>query len=186
MARIKSFFGCSDLKTGGVVIGWLSLFANIIYLIFDIELILLFNFEQTQEKKDLFGSYINEINTSSPAFPIVLFATIASLYGIIASALLLCGALCVSSIAFLTFSFNLASSFLNDLIKKINRKILLLILSHHHDYSSWNVNIIGKQEACFVVAHLSTNCHFEHFCPCNLHHLPSHCGFRKTILRGMD
>lgn len=108
MARIKSFFGCSDLKTGGIVIGWLSLFANIIYLVLDIELVLVFSLEHSQEKKELFGTYVNEINTSSPAFPIVLFASVASLYGIIASALLLCGALCVSSIAFLTFSFNLA------------------------------------------------------------------------------
>lgn len=108
MARIKSFFGCSDLKTGGIVIGWLSLFANIIYLVLDIELILVFSLEQSQEKKDLFGTYVNEINTSSAAFPIVLFASVASLYGVIASVLLLCGALCVSSIAFLTFSFNLA------------------------------------------------------------------------------
>lgn len=105
MARIKSFFGCSDLKTGGIVIGWLSFFANIIYLVLDIELILMLNLEPSQEKKELFGTYINENDTSSPAFPIVLFASVASFYGIIASGLLVCGALCVSSIAFLTFFF---------------------------------------------------------------------------------
>ena len=113
MARIKSFFGCSDLKTGGIVIGWLSFFANIIYLVFDVEAILLFNLESSQDKKDLFGTFVNEINTSSPAFPIILFATLASLYGIIASALLLCGTLTnVSSTAFLT------SPLLNYLIKE--------------------------------------------------------------------
>lgn len=125
MARIKSFFGCSDLKTGGVVIGWLSLFANIIYLVLDIELVLVFSLEQSQEKKDLFGTYVNEISTSSPAFPIVLFASVASLYGVIASALLLCGVLCVSSIAFLTRASN-------DLIKKINRKFFSLSLNHRY------------------------------------------------------
>lgn len=102
MARIKSFFGCSDLKTGGLVIGWLSLFANIIYLVFDIELVLLFNLEQSEVKKNLFGEFVNTINTSSPAFPIVLFGTVASIYGILASALLLCGILCVSFILFYT------------------------------------------------------------------------------------
>lgn len=107
MARIKSFFGCSDLKTGGIVIGWLSLFANILYLVLDIEFVLLFSLEPSQDKKDWFGNHVNEIDTSSPAFPIVLFAALASLYGVIASALLLCGALCVSSIAFLAFSLNL-------------------------------------------------------------------------------
>lgn len=96
MARIKSFFGCSDLKTGGLVIGWLSLFANIIYLVLDIELVLVFSLEQSEEKKSIFGAFVNEINTSSPAFPIVLFGVVASIYGILASALLLCGVLCVS------------------------------------------------------------------------------------------
>jgi hypothetical protein len=103
MARIKSFFGCSDLKTGGLVIGYVSLFANLIYLILDIELTLIFTLEQSGEKQALFGSYINELNTSSTAFPIVLFGLVASLYGVIASLLLVCGVLTVSVLAFLTF-----------------------------------------------------------------------------------
>lgn len=90
MARIKSFFG-SDLKTGGFIIGYVSLFANILYLILDVEVALVFVLEQSNEKREIFGSFINEINTSSPAFPITLIAIVASLYGVIASILLLCG-----------------------------------------------------------------------------------------------
>jgi hypothetical protein len=103
MARIKTFFGCSDLKTGGLVIGYLSTLTNLIYLILDVEIVLLFNLPPSEERRQYFGSYINEITTSSPAFPIVLFALIASFYGVIASLLLVCGALYVSSIAYLTF-----------------------------------------------------------------------------------
>lgn len=90
MARIKSFFG-SDLKTGGFIIGYVSLFANILYLILDVEAILVFVLEPSKEKQGIFGSFINEIDTSSVAFPIVLFALVASLYGVIASLLLICG-----------------------------------------------------------------------------------------------
>jgi len=90
MARVKSFFG-SDLKTGGYIIGYVSLFANIIYLLLDIEAILVFVLEQSQEKKEIFGPIINEINASSVAFPIILFALVTSLYGVIASLLLICG-----------------------------------------------------------------------------------------------
>jgi hypothetical protein len=90
MARVKSFFG-SELKTGGLVIGYVSLFANILYLILDVEAILVFVLEQSNEKRELFGSYVNEINASSIAFPIILFALVASLYGILASLLLICG-----------------------------------------------------------------------------------------------
>ncbi|KAG5678721.1 hypothetical protein PVAND_008369 [Polypedilum vanderplanki] len=93
MARIKTFFGCSDLKTGALNIGYISLFANLLYLLLDIELILLFCVPQSQEKLALFGSYINETNTHSPAFPIILLATVASIYGVLASMLLLCGSL---------------------------------------------------------------------------------------------
>lgn len=95
MARVKAFFGCHDLKTGGLVIGYLSLFANIIYAILCIEAVLLFVLEPSQEKSNLFGAYLNEINTSSVGFPIVLIALVASVYGIIASLLLLCGILTV-------------------------------------------------------------------------------------------
>lgn len=102
MARVKSFFGL-DLKTGGYIIGYLSLLANIFYLILDVEAILVVLLEPSKEKGDLFGPYINEINASSIAFPIILFALVASLYGIIASLLLICGVCTVSSIAFLTF-----------------------------------------------------------------------------------
>lgn len=90
MARVKSFFG-SDLKTGGYVIGYVSLFANIINFILAIETILITFIEPSQEKKALFGNYINEISASSIAFTFVLFALVASLYGIIASLLLICG-----------------------------------------------------------------------------------------------
>jgi hypothetical protein len=90
MARVKSFFG-SDLKTGGFIIGYVSLFANILYCILDVEAILVFVLDQTKEKHELFGAYINEINASSIAFPIVLVALVASLYGIIASLMLICG-----------------------------------------------------------------------------------------------
>lgn len=90
MARVKSFFG-SDLKTGGYIIGYLSLFANILYLILDVEAILVVVLEQSNEKGDLFGPFINEINASSAVFPIILFALVASLYGVIASLLLICG-----------------------------------------------------------------------------------------------
>ena len=101
MARIKTFFSCSDLKTGGVTIGYLSALANFVYLILDVELVLLFNLPPSQDGKlKYFGSYINEINTSSIAFPIVLFALVASFYGVIASLLLVCGTLCVSSTAY--------------------------------------------------------------------------------------
>lgn len=103
MARIKTFFGCSDLKTGGVIIGYLSALANFVYLILNVEFALLFNLPQGAEKQKYFGNFINEINPSSPAFPIVLFALIASFYGVIASLLLVCGALTVSSTAYLTF-----------------------------------------------------------------------------------
>lgn len=90
MARIESFFG-SSLSDGGLVIGYVSLFANILYLILDVEAVLVFVLEQSSEKREIFGSFINEINTSSAAFPITLFALVASLYGVIASVLLLCG-----------------------------------------------------------------------------------------------
>jgi hypothetical protein len=90
MARVKSFFG-SELKTGGLIIGYVSLFANILYCILDVEAILVFVLDQSNEKRELFGSYVNEINASSIAFPIVLVALVASLYGIIASLLLICG-----------------------------------------------------------------------------------------------
>ncbi|XP_070499262.1 uncharacterized protein [Chironomus tepperi] len=96
MARIKTFFGCSDLKAGGVTIGYLSAFANFIYLILDVELVLLFNLPPSEDRRQYFGSYINEINTSSLAFPIVLFALVASFYGVIASLLLVCGSLCAN------------------------------------------------------------------------------------------
>lgn len=90
MARVKSFFG-SDLKTGGYIIGYVSLFANILYLILDIEAILVVVLDQGKDKQEIFGAYINEINTSSAAFPFILFALVASLYGVIASLLLICG-----------------------------------------------------------------------------------------------
>lgn len=91
MARIKSFFG-SDLKTGGFIIGYVSLFANILYLILDVEAVLVSVLEHSNEKREIFGSFINsEINASSVAFPIILFALVASLYGVIASVLLICG-----------------------------------------------------------------------------------------------
>ncbi|CRK86202.1 CLUMA_CG000429, isoform A [Clunio marinus] len=90
MARLKSFFG-SDLKTGSIIIGYVSLFANLLYLILDIEAVLVFVLEQSNEKRELFGSFINELNASSVAFPIILFALVASLYGVIASLLLICG-----------------------------------------------------------------------------------------------
>lgn len=90
MARIKSFFGLK-LKTGGTIIGYVSLFANILYILLDIEAILVFVLEQSNEKRELFGSFVNEINASSVAFPIILFGTIASIYGVIASVLLICG-----------------------------------------------------------------------------------------------
>jgi hypothetical protein len=90
MARIKSFFG-SDLKTGGMIIGYVSLFANILYLILDVEAVLVFVLEQSNEKREIFGSFVNEINASSLAFPIILFGLVASLYGVIASLLLICG-----------------------------------------------------------------------------------------------
>lgn len=102
MARIKSFFG-SDLKTGGFIIGYVSLFANILYLILDVEAVLVSVLEHSNEKREIFGSFINsEINASSVAFPIILFALVASLYGVIASVLLICGVCSVSSTAFLT------------------------------------------------------------------------------------
>jgi hypothetical protein len=104
MARIKTFFGCSDLKTGALNIGYISLFANLVYLLLDIELILIFCLPQSQEKASIFGGFVNEINTQSPAFPIILLALVASLYGVLASLLLLCGSLTVSSNAFLTSS----------------------------------------------------------------------------------
>lgn len=103
MARVKSFFGL-DLKTGGYIIGYISLFANILYLILNVEAVLLMVLEHSKEKSELFGAYINGISVSSLAFPIVLFALVASLYGVIASLLLLCGVCTVSSIAFLTLS----------------------------------------------------------------------------------
>lgn len=90
MARITTFFG-SDLKTGGTIIGYVSLFANLLYLLLDVEAILVFVLEQSNEKRELFGSFVNEINASSVAFPIILFALIASIYGVIASVLLICG-----------------------------------------------------------------------------------------------
>lgn len=91
MARIKSFFG-SDLKTGGFIIGYVSLFANILYLILDVEAVLVSVLEHSNEKREIFGSFVNsEINASSVAFPIILFALVASLYGVIASVLLICG-----------------------------------------------------------------------------------------------
>lgn len=95
MARVKSFFG-SDLKTGGFIIGYVSLFANLVYLIVDIEALLVILLEQSQEKKELFGPVINQIDASSVAFPIILFALVASLYGVIASLLLICGVCTVS------------------------------------------------------------------------------------------
>ena len=99
--------------TGGVVIGYLSALANLVYLILDVELVLLFNLQPSEERRQYFGSHINEINTSSPAFPIVLFALIASFYGVIASLLLVCGSLCVSSTAYLTFGSSLLDSLMN-------------------------------------------------------------------------
>lgn len=90
MARIKTFFG-SELKTGGLIIGYVSLFANILYLLLDVEAILVFVLEQSNEKRELFGSLVNEINASSAAFPIILFALLASLYGVFSSVLLICG-----------------------------------------------------------------------------------------------
>lgn len=103
MARIKNFCGF-ELKTGGLIIGYVSFFANILYLILDIEAILLFNLPQSEEKKKLFGPYINELETTSIAFPVILVAAVASLYGVIASLFLICGVKKVSSITFLTFS----------------------------------------------------------------------------------
>jgi len=90
MARVKSFFGL-DLKTGGYIIGYLSLFANILYLILDVEAVLVTVLEQSNEKREIFGSFINQINASSCALPIILFALVAALYGAISSALLICG-----------------------------------------------------------------------------------------------
>lgn len=90
MARVKSFFGL-DLKTGGYIIGYLSLFANILYLILDVEAVLVTILEQSNEKREIFGSFINEINASSVALPIILFALVAAAYGVLASALLICG-----------------------------------------------------------------------------------------------
>jgi hypothetical protein len=90
MARVKSFFG-SDLKSGGLIIGYVSLFANILYLILDVVATLVFVLEPSQDKKSVFGESINALDTSSVAFPIVLFALVASLYGVIASLLLICG-----------------------------------------------------------------------------------------------
>lgn len=113
MARIKSFFG-SDLKTGGMIIGYVSLFANILYLILDVEAVLVFVLEQSNEKREIFGSFVNEINASSLAFPIILFALVASLYGVIASLMLLCGVCTVSSIAFLTSSARPCAAVISD------------------------------------------------------------------------
>lgn len=90
------------MKTGGFIIGYVSLFANILYLIIDVEAVLVSSLEHSNEKREIFGSFINEINASSVAFPIILFALVASLYGVIASVLLICGVCSVSSTAFLT------------------------------------------------------------------------------------
>lgn len=90
MARIKSFCGF-ELKTGGLIIGFVSFFANLLYLITIIEVVLLYCLPQSEEKKRIFGPHINELETTSIAFPIVLVAAVAALYGVIASYLLICG-----------------------------------------------------------------------------------------------
>lgn len=90
MARIKDFCGF-ELKTGGLIIGFVSFFANLLYFIVDVEAALLFLLPQSEDKKKLFGPYINELETASIAFPIVLVAAVASLYGVIASYLLIIG-----------------------------------------------------------------------------------------------
>lgn len=90
MARVKSFFGL-ELKTGGYIIGYLSLFANILYFILDLEALLVVHIEQSNEKRELFGSYINEINASSVLLALILIALLCSAYGVLSSILLICG-----------------------------------------------------------------------------------------------
>jgi hypothetical protein len=104
MARIKTFFGCSDLKTGGVIIGYISAFASLIYLLIDIELVLLIALGPSSDRKRLFGEELDKLNKESIAFPITLFSVVASLYGVFSSLYLVCGALCVSSNCILDLS----------------------------------------------------------------------------------
>lgn len=124
MARIKNFCGF-ELKTGGLIIGYVSFFANILYLIACIEAVLICILPQSEERKKLFGSYLNELDTSTIAFPIILFGVVASLYGVIASLFLICGVKKVSSITFLTFFMLFNSIESNGKNLKINSNQLL-------------------------------------------------------------
>lgn len=185
MARIKSFFGCSDLKTGGLVIGWLSLFANIIYLVLDIELVLVFSLEQSEEKKSIFGAFVNEINTSSPAFPIVLFGVVASIYGILASALLLCGVLCVSIfivyfILLVLFKGQMHSWPLNPASSLTAYKINSILIKKLIFFMSTD-----EPQENFVVVDLRACGNFEHPCPLRLHPLRSYC-LRQGVFLLLD
>jgi hypothetical protein len=122
MARIKNFCGF-ELKTGGLIIGYVSFFANILYLIACVEAVLICILPQSEERKKLFGSYLNELDTSTIAFPIILFGVVASLYGVIASLFLICGVKKVSSITFLTFSLTHSISLcFNSSKKKIRNE----------------------------------------------------------------
>lgn len=99
MARIKNYCGF-ELKTGGLIIGFVSFFANILYLITTIEAVLLYSMPVNEEKKKIFGWESNELTTSSIAFPIILVGAVAALYGVISSYLLICG---VKNVSFSDF-----------------------------------------------------------------------------------
>lgn len=90
MARVKNFCGF-ELKTGGLIIGFVSFFANLLYFVTIVEAALLFVLPTSEEKKNLFGPNINALERDSIAFPIVLVAAVAALYGVISSYLLIIG-----------------------------------------------------------------------------------------------
>lgn len=104
MARIKNFCGF-ELKTGGLIIGFVAFFANLLYFVTIVEAALLFILPVSEEKKNLFGPNINLLTTDSIAFPIILVGAVAAFYGVISSYLLIVGVKNVSIYIFSLMDF---------------------------------------------------------------------------------
>lgn len=126
MARVKNFCGF-ELKTGGLIIGFVSFFANLLYFVTIVEAALLFVLPTSEEKKNLFGPNINALERDSIAFPIVLVAAVAALYGVISSYLLIVGVKDVSMLRCIALELIRKKKVqLNDLEKLIKSRRIVI------------------------------------------------------------